>query len=218
MAALVSVSRGPFWRRGCLLPAPVSLDGDGCYRFLAPFLDDLALRTGRRVDLQGDCRFTGAHIAEFRVVIAQALAMARAKPPTFEIDGSDEETLTTVDRGLLIALLNSLDHLAEIAQSEHRAVVCEGEYTLRRRGILTDGQKTLRRRAADAAEQLLKGQLSWSQFNEEFGLDDDPLIEELISLIEHEPKRGGSLSEREWEAHQHALRGTIASIRRSIEA
>lgn len=219
MAALVSLSRGRFWRRRYSTPAPIPLNDDGCYWFLGPFLDELAMRTGRRIDLRGDCRFTGTHVREFKAVIAQALAMARTRPATFEVERSDEETLTTMDRSALIALLASLDHLASVAQRQHRAVICEGEYTLRGRGILTNAQKELRVRAAEAGERYVERTLSYSQFCAAFDSDDDPLIEELISLIEHQPQTGGffGVSQSEYETYQVDIRRAILALRKSID-
>jgi len=218
MAALVSLSRGHFWRRGSSPPSPIFLNEDGCYWFLGPFFDDLALRTGRRIDLRGDSRFSGTHVTEFKAVIAQALATAHTRPPTFEVDRPDEDTPTTVDRETLIALLTSLDNLASFAQREHRAVVCEGEYALRAKGILTDAQKELRIRAAEAGERYVEGTLSYSEFRAAFDSDDDPLIDELTSLVEHQPQRGGffGINQREYESYQLKIRRAILALRNSI--
>jgi hypothetical protein len=187
------------------------LNNDGYYWFLAPYLEELAMRTGRLIDPRGDCRFTGTHVTDFGVVIAQTLAKARASPPTFEVEDPVEETLTTVDRKTLIALLTGLDGLAATAQREHLAIVSEGEYTLRERGILTDAQKQRRLRTAEVAERFLGGQLSWSEFHDEIDDDDDdelygdPLIDRLEYEINHQ--EGGS----------SGIWGAIERLRRSID-
>jgi hypothetical protein len=48
----------------------------------------------------------------------------------------------------------------------------------------------------------------------EFGLVEDDLISELVSVIEHEPKRGGFLGVREkgWKQYQDALQRAIHAL------
>ena len=213
MAPLISLSRGRFWRHRLPVPAPTLLNNDGYYWFLRPYLEELAMRTGRLIDPRGDCRFTRTHVTDFGVVIAQALAKARESPPTFEVEDPVEETLTTVDRKTLITLLTGLDSLAATAQRENLAIVSEGEYTLRERGILTDAQKQRRLRAAEAAERYLDGRLSWSEFNDQiddYGDDADPLIGDL-EYEEHQTI--GS----EWYTMRDTMLDTIERLRRSID-
>jgi hypothetical protein len=44
----------------------------------------------------------------------------------------------------------------------------------------------------------------------------DPLVAELVDLIEHEPKRGGSLglSEMEWQSYREEVEQSITSLER----
>jgi len=209
--AVLSVASGPFWRRR-KGPASESirLRADGCYWFLGPFLDGLHNRTGRDIDPWRSCRFTGTFIVEFREVIAEALAAARDKPTTFEVEKPNTEILSGVNRDALIALLTGLDNLAAIAQRERRALVCEGEYALRQRGILTESQDEARLRAAHAAEQFLEGRLSLDEcFQDIRDIDEkvrerEPLVEDLLFHM--------------YRGDRDAIRAAIEDLRRSVSS
>src|SRR5260221_13206234 len=51
--------------------------------------------------------------------------------------------------------------------------------------------QSLRRAAAEAGRAYLANNLSWEQFMQAFSECDDDLVGELVTLIEHEPKRAG---------------------------
>lgn len=65
--------------------------------------------------------------------------------------------------------------------------------------------REIRLAAANAARRLLKNEINWSQFVDDFGdreADDD--LWELFDLIEHEPKVGGwfGVSKEKYEVHK----------------
>jgi hypothetical protein len=74
-----------------------------------------------------------------------------------------------------------------------------------------------RHRAAEDARDVLAGRMPWSTFSATYAECDDPLIEELFDLLEHEPQRGGFLgaSEEEWQQHRRAAEQAIAALERS---
>jgi len=72
-----------------------------------------------------------------------------------------------------------------------------------------------RKRAAALGRAYQEKKIAWQQFMDETAdFRDDDLIEELIDLIEHEPKRGGLMgaSEKEWFEYQRAIWDTIATL------
>jgi len=73
---------------------------------------------------------------------------------------------------------------------------------------------TDRQRAADAARAYLLKEIAWQAFIDEFDESKDPLIMELVDLVEHEPKRGGILgaSEEEWEQYQASIKYMITEL------
>ena len=72
-------------------------------------------------------------------------------------------------------------------------------------------------RAAAMARQLKAGLVSWWDFAESFNESRDELVEELYSLLEHEPKRGGFLgvSERKWAQYQADIENAIRALERA---
>jgi hypothetical protein len=79
---------------------------------------------------------------------------------------------------------------------------------------MTDEIINERRRAADSARDYLSGKLSWDQFMELFAHSDDDLIGDLVTLIEHEPQRGGLLgvNERDWSEYQSQVSSAIVAL------
>lgn len=71
-----------------------------------------------------------------------------------------------------------------------------------------------RRSAAEAAHAYLSGELSWDQFMERFASSEDDLVGEVVTLIEHEPQRGGFLgaNENQWSEYQSQLKSAIAAL------
>jgi len=71
-----------------------------------------------------------------------------------------------------------------------------------------------RRRAAEAARAYLSGELSWDQFMDLFAKSEDDLVGDLVTLVEHEPKRGGFLGvdEKRWVQYQAQLSSAIAAL------
>ena len=74
--------------------------------------------------------------------------------------------------------------------------------------------EAMRKRAAEAGRRYRDGLLSWQDLMTEFGMVEDDLISELVSVIEHEPKRGGILGVREkgWKQYQDALQRAIHAL------
>jgi hypothetical protein len=79
---------------------------------------------------------------------------------------------------------------------------------------MTDEIIIHRRRAADAARAYLSGKLSWDQFMDLFANSEDDLVGDLVTLIEHEPQRGGflGLNEKEWAQYQSQVSSAIAAL------
>ena len=72
----------------------------------------------------------------------------------------------------------------------------------------------LRRAAAEAGRAYLANNLSWEQFMERFIDCNDGLVGELVTLIEHEPKRGGFLgvNEKHWAEYQSQVASALAVL------
>ncbi len=72
-----------------------------------------------------------------------------------------------------------------------------------------------RQRAASIARSYLEGRTSWQDFMDQTAdFEGDSLIDDLVDLIEHEPKRGGfmGLNEKEWLAYQRSVKSTIEAL------
>lgn len=74
-----------------------------------------------------------------------------------------------------------------------------------------------RRHAAAAARAYFEKRISWDTFMEEFIGDADEAIQELVDLIEHEPKVGGFLGANpvEWGQYQSSIAEVIAILESS---
>ncbi len=74
--------------------------------------------------------------------------------------------------------------------------------------------QSVRRAAAEAGRAYLSNNLSWQQFMQRFSDCDDDLVGELVTLIEHEPKRGGFLgvSEKGWAHYQSQVASALAAL------
>ena len=76
--------------------------------------------------------------------------------------------------------------------------------------------KEIKHRAASIASSYIKGHIEWQTFMDEMAdlSDKDSLIDKLIDLIEHEPKRGGfmGVSEKKWENYQTAIHEIIKEL------
>ena len=71
-----------------------------------------------------------------------------------------------------------------------------------------------RLRAAIAARAYLEKRISWDKFMEEFAGSKDEKVQELVDLIEHEPKVGGFLGVNaiEWGQYQSAIAEVIVAL------
>ncbi len=72
-----------------------------------------------------------------------------------------------------------------------------------------------RRKAATFARAYLGKKITCRQFMDSFSdMKDDEMIDELIDLIEHEPKRGGfmGISEKEWQQYQTSINDLIDQL------
>jgi DNA-binding ferritin-like protein (Dps family) len=78
--------------------------------------------------------------------------------------------------------------------------------------------KALQLEVATKAKEYKTGKLSWGDFIQEFGSTEveDPLIDELVDMIEHEPKRGGfmGVNEREWKQYEDRINLLIEELLR----
>lgn len=82
---------------------------------------------------------------------------------------------------------------------------------------MNNGIKDKRRQAACIARSYLDKKLTWQQFMDDTAdFRDDELIDELVDLIEHEPKRGGfmGVTEKEWYEYQLAIQDSIAMLKK----
>ena len=65
-----------------------------------------------------------------------------------------------------------------------------------------------RRAAAELAQAFYRGDVTFQELSKRYPQSDDPDVEELMDLIEHEPKRGGLLGAPEAEYREHMSRIT----------
>ncbi len=74
--------------------------------------------------------------------------------------------------------------------------------------------QSLRLAAAEAGRAYLANNLSWEQFMQRFSDCDDDLVGELVTLIEHEPQRGGllGLNEKGWAQYQSQLASALTAL------
>ena len=80
---------------------------------------------------------------------------------------------------------------------------------------MNDSLTESRRRTAAIARSYLGGSISWKDFMDETAeFEGDTLIDELVDLIEHEPKRGGfmGVNDKEWLQSQHAIMNIITAL------
>ena len=78
-----------------------------------------------------------------------------------------------------------------------------------------DKQREARQRVASIARSYLQGKTSWQNFIDENAVyEGDSLIDELVDLIEHEPKRGGfmGLNEKQWLVYRRSVENAIESL------
>lgn len=78
--------------------------------------------------------------------------------------------------------------------------------------------KSLQIEVATKAKEYKAGNMTWNQFILECGDTEveDPLIDELVDMIEHEPKRGGFMgaSEKEWKRYEDRISYLIDELLR----
>ncbi len=75
--------------------------------------------------------------------------------------------------------------------------------------------KEARHRVAKMAKSYLQGHTSLRNFMDETAdFEGDSLIDELVDLIEHEPKHGGfmGLNEKEWLEYRRSVENTIQAL------
>lgn len=80
----------------------------------------------------------------------------------------------------------------------------------------------IRQRVAARARAYKNGEISWDAFMHEFGEllnseeTEDDLVVELISEIQHEPRRGGfwGLNERQWKKYEQNIYQLIEELSR----
>jgi len=72
-----------------------------------------------------------------------------------------------------------------------------------------------RQQAATLGHAYLEHKITWQNFMDETAAFlGDNLIDELIDMIEHEPKRGGFLgvNEKRWNEYQSALKNILEQL------
>lgn len=75
--------------------------------------------------------------------------------------------------------------------------------------------ENIRRKAAELARQFYAGNISFSDFLKGTSvLEQDKLVEELVDLITHQPKRGGfyGASERKYKAYMENIFALIQRL------
>ena len=80
---------------------------------------------------------------------------------------------------------------------------------------MNNGITDKRRQSAVIAHAYIEKKITWQQFMDETAnFRDDELIDELVDLIEHEPKRGGfmGVNEKEWYEYRQSIRDAIAVL------
>ncbi len=73
----------------------------------------------------------------------------------------------------------------------------------------------IRREVASAARGYLEHRITWQEFMDQMSeFEGDELIDELVDLIEHEPKKGGfmGINERDWQEYQGNIRHIIGLL------
>jgi hypothetical protein len=69
------------------------------------------------------------------------------------------------------------------------------------------------------AKEYKAGNMTWDEFIDACAETEveDPLIDELVDMIEHEPKRGGfmGVSEKEWKRYEDRINFLIEELLRS---
>ena len=61
----------------------------------------------------------------------------------------------------------------------------------------------------------MEGRTTWQNFIDETAdFEGDSVIDDLVDLIEHEPKRGGfmGLNEKEWRKYQESVEAAITAL------
>jgi len=72
-----------------------------------------------------------------------------------------------------------------------------------------------RNKVAAIARAYLEHQISWQNFMDEIAqFQEDSLIDDLVDMIEHEPKQGGfmGVTEKEWQEYQRAILNIIGQL------
>ena len=77
-----------------------------------------------------------------------------------------------------------------------------------------EAEPSRRSNAASAGRAYVAGTMTWRAFIDEFGEKPDPLIAELVDLVEHEPKQGGFLgaNARNWAVYCQQREAAIARL------
>jgi hypothetical protein len=80
---------------------------------------------------------------------------------------------------------------------------------------VAESTKDRRRKIISLGRDYLDRRITWQYFMDQTSeLRGDKLIDELVDLIEHEPKKGGliGVSEREWQEYQDRVRYVIGLL------
>jgi len=111
----------------------LSLENDGYYWALYPYFSHLSSLTGQGVDLYSDAVFDASILPTFRSALAKARLAYAGGPPTFAVPISMQlkpvrrEVTETISRKTLLDLIQSLDALAQNAETLQRHLVFIGD-------------------------------------------------------------------------------------------
>ena len=117
----------------------VSIEGSGrgenpgCFWFLYPLFNDLAKRTGQRIDLYGDAAFWGETLDALEETLTRAHSLVDAQSDTWQVRTSiqirpvRQEIYETISKQQMNVLLEKLDGAVRQAKATGVCVIFFGD-------------------------------------------------------------------------------------------
>jgi hypothetical protein len=120
----------------------LSLDDDGYYWFLHPFIEELRTTTGQYIDLYGDASFSGEHLVAMKSILARTRELIESQPERWEVcTGSMlipwqqqtrsppqlKKSFSTVEKQRFLHLLYQWDRVISRAEELKQPIVCFGD-------------------------------------------------------------------------------------------
>ena len=111
----------------------VSLEDDGYYWFLHPWLERLREQSGKYLDLYGDTFFTADDFPRLRRLLDEALTTARSRPAQWQVYVGtqtrpvEQAVYKSVQRERLITLLSDLRTMIDHAERCGGRIECIGD-------------------------------------------------------------------------------------------